>query len=65
MSRITPTLKMLTAKRDQIVALAEQHGAFNVRVFGSVARGDSPPDSDVDVLVTFHPNRNIFDQVGL
>jgi len=37
---------------------AAAHGARNVRVFGSVARGDSGPESDVDLLVEFEPGRN-------
>jgi len=45
------TLDDLRAYRDEILALAEQHGAYNVRVFGSVARGEASPDSDVDLLV--------------
>lgn len=44
-------LNDLRAKRDQILALAAQHGAGNVRVFGSVARGESTPISDVDFLI--------------
>jgi uncharacterized protein len=39
---------LLTSKRSQILAIAEQHGAYNVRVFGSVARGEATIDSDVD-----------------
>ena len=38
-------------KRDQILEIAAKHGAMNVRVFGSVARGEARPDSDVDLLV--------------
>lgn len=38
-------------KREAVLQLAEQHGASNVRVFGSVARGEARPDSDVDLLV--------------
>jgi predicted nucleotidyltransferase len=38
-------------KRDQILQLAAEHGAANVRVFGSVARGEATPDSDVDLLI--------------
>jgi len=46
------TLKQLIEeKRDDIVNIAAKHGARNVRLFGSVARGDDRPDSDVDILV--------------
>ena len=44
---------LLTPKRTQILAIAEQHGAFNVRVFGSVARGEATIDSDVDFLIDY------------
>ena len=43
--------KLLKEKRQAIMALADKHGAHSVRVFGSVARGDSGPESDVDLLV--------------
>jgi hypothetical protein len=59
------TLDDLRARRDEIVRLAAQHGAFNVRIFGSVARGDAMPDSDVDFIVSFRPKTSIFAQVGL
>jgi uncharacterized protein len=52
-------------KREAILQLAAQYGASNVRVFGSVARGEAHPDSDVDLLITFPENRSIFDLVGL
>lgn len=38
-------------KREQVIRLAKAHGAYNVRVFGSVARGEATPTSDVDFLV--------------
>lgn len=38
-------------KRDEIRRIAESHGAYNVRLFGSVARGEAGPDSDVDFLI--------------
>ncbi len=38
-------------KRNEIRRIAEKHGAYNVRVFGSVARGEAGPDSDVDLLI--------------
>ena len=44
---------LLAPKRTQILAIAEQHGAFNVRVFGSVARGEATIDSDVDFLIDY------------
>lgn len=52
-------------KREGILRLAAEHGASNVRVFGSVARGEARPDSDIDLLITFPENRSIFDLVGL
>jgi hypothetical protein len=45
--------------------IAANHGATNVRVFGSVARGEARPDSDVDFLVTMEPGRSLFDLGGL
>lgn len=59
------TFEDLRARREAILALAEHNRAFNVRVFGSVARGENRPDSDVDFLVSFQPGSSIFDQVGL
>lgn len=48
-----PTLESLRSRRAEILRVAADHGASNVHVFGSVARGDSDADSDVDVLVDF------------
>lgn len=45
------TLNELRAKREAILRLVDEHGASNVRVFGSVVRGESGPDSDIDLLV--------------
>ena len=56
---------LLHAKRSEILALAAQHGAHNVRVFGSVARGDAGPQSDIDLLVTFDDDRSLLDLVAL
>ncbi len=42
---------IIGSKRDEILKLAAEHGASNVRVFGSVARGEATPDSDLDLLV--------------
>jgi hypothetical protein len=52
-------------KRAAILQLAEEHGAYNVRVFGSVARGEARPDSDVDLLISVREGVSIFRLVGL
>ena len=48
---------LLKDKRDEILRLAEKHGASNVRVFGSVARGEANEDSDIDFLVDWDYER--------
>lgn len=57
--------KRLQEKRGEILRLASSHGAYNVRVFGSVARGDARPDSDIDLLVELEPGRSLLDLSGL
>lgn len=60
------TLRELVAeRRDAILELAGKHGARDVRVIGSVARGEDGPGSDVDFLVRFEAGRSLFDQAGL
>jgi hypothetical protein len=59
------TMDALRAKREEILRLARQWGARDVRVFGSVARGDAGPQSDVDFLVHFEPDRSLLDHGGL
>ncbi len=56
---------LLKAQRPAILQLAAQHGASNVRVFGSIARGEAGPESDVDLLVTLADDRSLLDLVGL
>jgi uncharacterized protein len=57
--------EILKDKREEIMRLAARHGAKNLRVFGSVARGDAGPDSDVDFLVELEPGRTLLDVGGL
>ena len=57
--------QLLQAKRQEILCLAAKHGAYNVRVFGCVARGEAGPESDVDFLVNMAPDRSLFDLGGL
>jgi uncharacterized protein len=55
----------LSAKRQEILALADKHGASNVRLFGSVARGEAGPKSDVDILIDLESGRSLLDQIAL
>ncbi len=57
--------EILKPKREEILRIAAKHGAYNVRVFGSVARGEARPDSDVDFLVELEPRRSLMDLGGL
>ncbi len=59
------TEAILLEKRQQILSIADKYGAHNVRVFGSVARGEARPDSDIDFLVDLEPGRSLFDLRGL
>jgi predicted nucleotidyltransferase/uncharacterized protein with HEPN domain len=53
--------ELLQAKREDILHTAIRHGVFNVRVFGSVARGEADAESDIDLLVDVEPGRTLFD----
>ena len=57
--------QVLQSKRDEILRIAAKHGAYNVRVFGSVARGDDDEKSDVDFLVRMEDNRSLMDLAAL
>lgn len=56
---------LVQARREQILAAAGRHGARNVRLFGSVARGEAGPASDIDLLVQMEPGRTLLDLGGL
>lgn len=57
--------RALVKHRQQILDLVAHYHASNVRIFGSVARGDARPDSDIDILVDFGPNTGLFSIVAL
>jgi len=57
--------ELLKNKRAEIFRIATQHGARNVRIFGSVARGEARPDSDVDFLVDMEEGRSLLDLGGV
>jgi uncharacterized protein len=57
--------ELFAGKREEILLIAARHGARNVRIFGSVARAEAGPDSDVDVLVDMETGRSLFDLGGL
>jgi predicted nucleotidyltransferase len=57
--------EVLRRHRAEILRLAARHGARNVRVFGSVARGAADRRSDLDLLVDFEPGRGLLDHGGL
>jgi len=51
--------------REDILEIAERHNAPNIRVFGSVARGEADEDSDVDFLIDVSSKQSIFDVIRL
>ena len=57
--------ELLRDKREAILQVAAKHGARNVRVFGSVARGEADDQSDIDFLVDIEPGRSLLDLGGL
>ena len=59
------TRQSLHEKRAAIMEIARQYGASDIRIFGSVARGDATDASDVDFIVRFEPGRSLLDHGGL
>lgn len=57
--------EILKSRREQILRTAKEHGAYNVRVFGSVARGEADEKSDIDILVDLEPGRSLLDHAAL
>ena len=58
-------LERVKAERDRIYEIAARHGARNIRIFGSVARGEERAESDLDLLIDFEPDRSLLDIVAL
>ncbi|MBI4964975.1 MAG: nucleotidyltransferase family protein [Desulfomonile tiedjei] len=56
--------ELLKEKREDILRLAARYGASNVRIFGSVARRQAGPESDIDFLIDMEPGRTLFDLGG-
>lgn len=57
--------QLVKEKREEILRIAARHGARNVRVFGSVVRGEAGDQSDIDFLVEFEPGHSLLDQAGM
>jgi predicted nucleotidyltransferase len=57
--------KALQSRRDEILSIAQRHGAENVRVFGSRARDDARPTSDFDILVTVGEHTSLLDIIAI
>ncbi len=57
--------ELLREKRQEILDIAAKHGAYNVRIFGSVARGEADEHSDVDLLVDAGPDTSSWFPAGL
>ena len=59
------TTAKLNTKRNEILTIAARHGAKNLRIFGSVARGEASEASDVDVLIKLEPGRSLLDLIAM
>lgn len=57
--------ELLRSRRDEILGIAAKHGAHDVRLFGSVARGEDDGGSDIDFLVRMEENRSLMDLAAL
>jgi predicted nucleotidyltransferase len=58
-------LATLTTKKQEILAIAQKYGASNIRVFGSCARGNNNPHSDIDFLMDIEKGHSLFHRIQL
>lgn len=63
--RARSVLGAMRARREELIEIAAKHGARDLRVFGSVARGEEREGSDIDLLVTFDPGCSLLDLSAL
>jgi predicted nucleotidyltransferase len=59
------SVSQLKNKRDEIIKIAASHGARNLRVFGSHARGEASSKSDLDLLINLEPGRSLLDLIAI
>lgn len=57
--------RVVRSKRAAVLRIARKHGARSIRIFGSAARGDATPESDIDFLVEMEPGRGLFEQAAM
>lgn len=57
--------EIIKTYREKVLQIAAKHGAHHIRIFGSVARSEAGPDSDVDILVELEPGRSLLDHAAL
>lgn len=57
--------QLIKLKRRSVLEIAQQHGARNIRLFGSVARGETTETSDLDLLIDMEPGRNLLDLIAI
>ena len=58
-------IDLIRSRREDILRIAASHGARNIRVFGSIARGEANDESDVDFLVNFDESSSLMDHAAL
>jgi len=64
--QVSGSLRVLVeSRREQVMAIAARHHASRVRLFGSAARGEDRPDSDIDLLVDFDQGSSLFDLIRM